>query len=52
MGGHSDEFCAFKAKHALFFVIPAKAGMTKGSESREAWAEEWKKGATQNRDRK
>jgi hypothetical protein len=27
VGGHSDEFCAFKPKHALFFVIPAKAGI-------------------------
>jgi hypothetical protein len=26
-GGHSDKFCAFKPKHALFFVIPAKAGI-------------------------
>jgi hypothetical protein len=79
-----DEFCALEPKHALSFVIPAKAGiqirgvlvdcafflgfplvfpfarlwipafagMTKGDESRETWAEERKKGATQNRDRK
>jgi hypothetical protein len=84
VGDHSDEFYAFKIKLALFFVIPAEAGiqiwgvlvdcafswvsppcfpfarlwipafagMTKGSESREVWAEEWEKGTTPNRDRK
>jgi hypothetical protein len=26
VGGNSDEFCAFKPQHALFFVIPAKGG--------------------------
>jgi hypothetical protein len=30
VGGHSDEFSAFKPKHALFFVIPAKAGTRSG----------------------
>ncbi len=49
--------CAFLMGFPLVFPfarlwIPAFAGMTKGGKSWESWAEERKKGATQNRDRK
>jgi uncharacterized protein (DUF2062 family) len=27
VGGNAGEFCAFKPQHALFFVIPAQAGI-------------------------
>ncbi len=42
----------FEGKRNLFFVISAFAGMTKGGESRESWAEVREKGATPDRDRK
>jgi hypothetical protein len=31
--GHSDEFFAFKPQRALFFVIPAFAGMANGGQT-------------------